>query len=1146
NFKDIFFHDDINGYIVGNSGALLKSKDFIYPNNDIYTASLSSGGFQGMDIDDNLNGQLDPADMDINTIHFSSRTKGFVAGKYNGAGTTPKGYNRTIEDGAGLISQRFWYDQIGRITLSQNTKQFNKNSYSYTKYDELARTIEGGEKRENSSGTRFTDIFGDYVQGYYNPNVLADNNLTAFLNNSTGQRTEVSQTFYDEIPSSIASNLPNNFEATNARKRVATTTYHDVYSSTNAYANATHVAYDIHGNAIEVLQDYPKVNITTQRFKKLTYDFDIVSHNVNGIQYQEDQLDAFYHKYSYDEDNRLTQVQTSSDKLHYDQDAHYYYHMHNTVARLELGENKVQGIDYTYHLKNWVKGANSNTLDASRDPGQDAMANANNNNQLFAKDAFGYTLNYYPGDYTPIHHKQKWDVIPNRFQADLTNSNLVSQTKPLFTGNMSSIITTIRDSATMDPLPNGFVYEYDELNRLSLANAWQNLDLTSNSWGSNSTDLKIYENKFRYDGNGNIEYQSRRNSNGQMIDQVSYHYHVDDPQAQSPKKLQNKLFYLTDAIAPNLFDDDLDDQIDFIDPNLPILEGSNYKYSEIGELVKDSIEGISEIIWHTNGRIKEIKRVAGSAKKNLKFDYNSNGNRIAKHVYTSSGTWLYSFYYVTELSGKVLAVYKKGISKKPVQIGGNSGKTSTFQVTERNIYGSKRLGKYAEPVTLFGAIKDAVGNAQSISILKPSGSSIPRPSKGNKRAPAYHNIGDRHYELNNHLNNVITVVSDKKLPKDNGSGNVDHYMPDILSATDYSAFGVRLDERNYVIKNYRYSFQAQEHDDEVKGKGNAINYNARLHDPRVGRFFSLDPRTADYPWNSPYAFSENRVTDGIELEGREHLTYIVNWYEGQDEPEIYMHHHDDMQWNSYDRKRGPGVLYVTNHWDVDERGLKTFNEEKSVTLFHARDDWLIEYGLYYGATALYKLNKDGTLSETYDYSLPPVDAVDYGAWLHDRAYDAVDAVGAGGLVVDWATTPADLAAVEAWQAVIDRGVGARDPYNGQDITEDQVTAAKRGVKGFGAIAGRKKEKMSVFVWQEGIEGYRSIHNVFDAAAVREHNYQLFLDFYFEKDVSGFYVKKPGYWEEDENGDPIPGGWPLRMEQLEENGVINNDDDGGGP
>jgi len=44
-----------------------------------------------------------------------------------------------------------------------------------------------------------------------------------------------------------------------------------------------------------------------------------------------------------------------------------------------------------------------------------------------------------------------------------------------------------------------------------------------------------------------------------------------------------------------------------------------------------------------------------------------------------------------------------------------------------------------------------------------------------------------------------------------------------------------------------------------------------MHDPRVGRFFAVDPLADEYPWNSTYAFSENRVIDGIDLEGLEFL-----------------------------------------------------------------------------------------------------------------------------------------------------------------------------------------------------------------------------------------------------------------------------------
>ena len=42
-----------------------------------------------------------------------------------------------------------------------------------------------------------------------------------------------------------------------------------------------------------------------------------------------------------------------------------------------------------------------------------------------------------------------------------------------------------------------------------------------------------------------------------------------------------------------------------------------------------------------------------------------------------------------------------------------------------------------------------------------------------------------------------------------------------------------------------------------------------MHDPRIGRFFATDPLEADFPHNSPFAFSENRVMDSFEYEGLE-------------------------------------------------------------------------------------------------------------------------------------------------------------------------------------------------------------------------------------------------------------------------------------
>lgn len=78
-----------------------------------------------------------------------------------------------------------------------------------------------------------------------------------------------------------------------------------------------------------------------------------------------------------------------------------------------------------------------------------------------------------------------------------------------------------------------------------------------------------------------------------------------------------------------------------------------------------------------------------------------------------------------------------------------------------------------------------------------------------------------------------------------------------------------LPGRHANTSDYRYGFQGQEMDDEIKGEGNSLNYTFRMHDPRVGRFFAVDPLFKEYPWNSSYTFSENKVIRYVELEGLE-------------------------------------------------------------------------------------------------------------------------------------------------------------------------------------------------------------------------------------------------------------------------------------
>ncbi|QBJ85146.1 RHS repeat-associated core domain-containing protein [Chryseobacterium gleum] len=89
---------------------------------------------------------------------------------------------------------------------------------------------------------------------------------------------------------------------------------------------------------------------------------------------------------------------------------------------------------------------------------------------------------------------------------------------------------------------------------------------------------------------------------------------------------------------------------------------------------------------------------------------------------------------------------------------------------------------------------------------------------------------------------------------------------EIIDTNNYYAFGL-----NHIgavkgllggYKNYKYQEQ------ELQETG-FYSFKWRNYMPDLGRFFNIDPLTEKFVYNSPYAFSENRVIDGRELEGLE-------------------------------------------------------------------------------------------------------------------------------------------------------------------------------------------------------------------------------------------------------------------------------------
>ncbi len=140
-------------------------------------------------------------------------------------------------------------------------------------------------------------------------------------------------------------------------------------------------------------------------------------------------------------------------------------------------------------------------------------------------------------------------------------------------------------------------------------------------------------------------------------------------------------------------------------------------------------------------------------------------------------------------------------------------------------------------------------------------------------------LATKEFELSNHLGNVLTVVSDKKLGVANAANTtIDYYKADVQSANDYYAFGSMMNGRKYTGGGYRYGFNGKEMDDEVKGQGNQIVYEARIYDSRLCRWLSIDPFTGKFPELSPYQNSENNPIYFMDNDGREpNRSQAANW-----------------------------------------------------------------------------------------------------------------------------------------------------------------------------------------------------------------------------------------------------------------------------
>lgn len=765
-----------------------------------------------------------------------------------------------------LISQRtpdggitnFWYDRLGRIVASQNAKQAQQvpKRWSYTVYDALGRIKEVGELNASAAPT------------------TAQLAATNFPDNWAGTitanpRTDVTLTYYDVVDPTIGTPVQPFFSSgqqKNLRKRVAHT-FHLEYSNMGG-TYATHYSYDIHGNVEELVQENPELNSYNNgtvflRYKQIRYKYDLVSGNVKEVLYQAGQADQFYHRYRYDADNRVVAAFTSSDQVHWDRDAKYFYYLHGPMARTELGQLKVQAMDYAYTIHGWIKGVNSNSLKVEHDMGGDGnKAPAANLNTYIGADEMGYSLGYYQNDYSSIAINP---AIASITSSGVTGSGLNAASPNLWNGNIRHMVVSIRQFMNAGTTsPQAFAYKYDQLNRITSAEQYTNMDMSTNVWQVGGAGNTAYKETFTYDHNGNIIRQNRNGNAAQVnLDQLKYFYYnaaggTYDPEVSTPNNATNQLAYVTDAVTATNYTDDIDNQA-----------ANNYTYDQIGQLKSDVQEEISSIEWTVYNKIRSITRTATSTKSDLVFRYDAMGNRILKVTMPRSGSgvktqdfWTWT-YYVRDAQGNVMATYDRTLPRD-IPLG-----TYKDQVVlkEQHIYGSSRVGMAQKDLQMM--VFNYNFTAYSGTTL--TGTFVSQTTAVASKTNFVHTLGQKAYEMANHLGNVLAVVGDARKTFNTGA-TVTGFGAVLKSASDYSAFGAPLVGRSYTAPatNYRYGFNGKEKDPEGMGGGGATyDYGFRIYNPSLAKFLSVDPLTSSYPWNSTYAFAENNPIRFIDLDGLE-------------------------------------------------------------------------------------------------------------------------------------------------------------------------------------------------------------------------------------------------------------------------------------
>ena len=124
-----------------------------------------------------------------------------------------------------------------------------------------------------------------------------------------------------------------------------------------------------------------------------------------------------------------------------------------------------------------------------------------------------------------------------------------------------------------------------------------------------------------------------------------------------------------------------------------------------------------------------------------------------------------------------------------------------------------------------------------------------------------------HYELTNHLGNVMAVITDEPTATE---------TPAVESLTDYYPFGMTMPGRSYNAHTYRHGFTGHEKESDLAEGIYTTEY--RLYDARVGRWLSVDPLWEKNIDASPYSYCHGNPVMKVDVMGLDDYGVNDNGY----------------------------------------------------------------------------------------------------------------------------------------------------------------------------------------------------------------------------------------------------------------------------